>query len=111
MSLNRLLPAQPQPEIASSATLLGIVHVGAGAIVSQGTVVRSHDESVSISNHSAVLENGVVVGTREHPVRIGQRTHRPKVITMNAFNRISVISGHPVRPRGLLTAGRTRPHR
>ena len=74
MSLNRLLPAQPQPEIASSATLLGIVHVGAGAIVSQGTVVRSHDESVSIGNHSAVLENGVVVGTREHPVRIGQRT-------------------------------------
>ena len=44
-----------------------------------------------------------VVGTREHPVRIGQRTvfgHRAKVITMNALNRISVISGHPVRPRG-----------
>jgi carbonic anhydrase/acetyltransferase-like protein (isoleucine patch superfamily) len=79
------------------------VHVGAGAIVSQGTVGRSHDEPVSIGNHSAVLDNGVVVGTREHTVRIGERTvfgHRAKVITMNAFNRISVISGHPVRPRG-----------
>src|SRR4051794_20780964 len=74
MSLNRLLADQPQPEIASSATLLGSVHVGAGAILAQGTVVRSHDDSVSIGNHSAVLENGVVVGTREHPVRIGQRT-------------------------------------
>jgi hypothetical protein len=67
MSLNRLLPDQPEPEIAGSATLLGGIHVGAGAIVSQGTVVRSHDDAVSIGNHSAVLENGAVVGTREHP--------------------------------------------
>ena len=74
MSLNRLFPDQPEPEIAGSAILLGSVHVGAGAILAQGTVVRSHDDSVFIGNHSAVLENGVVVGTREHPVRIGQRT-------------------------------------
>jgi carbonic anhydrase/acetyltransferase-like protein (isoleucine patch superfamily) len=103
MSLNRLPPAQLQPEIASSASLLGNVHVGAGAIVSQGTVGRSHDESVSIGNYSAVLDKGVVVGTCEHPVRIGQRTvsgHRARIITPNAFDRISVISGHPVRPRG-----------
>src|SRR3954467_8841934 len=83
MSLNRLVADQPQPEIAASARLLGSVHVGAGAIIAQGTVVRSHDESVSIGNHSAVLENGVVVGTRKHPVRIGQRTvfgHRAQVV-------------------------------
>src|SRR3954470_5929889 len=74
MSLNRLFADQPQPEIAGSARLFGSIHVGAGAILAQGTVVRSHDAAVSIGNHSAVLENGVVVGTREHPVRIGQRT-------------------------------------
>src|SRR4051794_16455017 len=83
MSLNRLFADQPQPEIAGSAQLLGNVHVGAGAILAQGTVARSHDESVFIGNHSAVLENGVVVGTGEDPVRIGQRTvfgHRAQII-------------------------------
>src|SRR3954449_7931030 len=83
MSLNRLLPDQPEPEIAGSARLLGNVQGGAGALIAQGTVVRSHGDSVSLGNHSAVLENGVVVGTREHPVRIGQRTvfgHRAQVI-------------------------------
>jgi hypothetical protein len=29
---------------------------------------------VSIGNHSAILENGVVIGTSAHPVRVGQRT-------------------------------------
>jgi UDP-3-O-[3-hydroxymyristoyl] glucosamine N-acyltransferase len=83
MSLNRLFADQPLPEIAGSARLLGNVHVGAGAILAQGVVVRSHDGSVSVGNHSAVLENSVVIGTREHPVRIGQRTvfgHRAQIV-------------------------------
>ena len=33
---------QPQPEIAGSAVILGEVHVGAGAILAQGLVARSH---------------------------------------------------------------------
>jgi carbonic anhydrase/acetyltransferase-like protein (isoleucine patch superfamily) len=74
MSLNRLLPDQPQPEIAGAAVLLGSVFLGAGAILAQGTVVRSIEDSVSIGNHSAALENSAVIGTREHPVRIAQRT-------------------------------------
>jgi hypothetical protein len=77
MSLNRLLPDQPQPETASSTVLLG------GAILAQGTVVRPFEDSVSIGNHSTVRENSAVIGTREHPVRIGQRTvfgHRAQVI-------------------------------
>jgi len=101
MSLNRLLPDQPEPEIASSATLLGGVHVGAGAIISQGTVVRSHDDGVSIGNHSAVLENGVVVGTREHPVRIGQRTvfgHRAQVIGATVGDLCEIGNGAILMP-------------
>jgi carbonic anhydrase/acetyltransferase-like protein (isoleucine patch superfamily) len=70
MSFNQLLADQPRPEIAGSAVVLGDAHVGAGAILAQGLVVRAHGGAVSIGNHSAVLENGVVVGTPEHPVRV-----------------------------------------
>jgi carbonic anhydrase/acetyltransferase-like protein (isoleucine patch superfamily) len=62
--LNQLLVDQPQPEIARSAVLLGEVHVGAGAILAQGLVVRAQGGAVSIGNYSAILENGVVIGTR-----------------------------------------------
>ena len=40
MSFNQLLVDQPQPEIARSAVILGEVHVGAGAVLAQGLVVR-----------------------------------------------------------------------
>ena len=55
-----MLVDQPGPEIARSAVLLGQVHIGAGAILAQGLVVRSHGAAVSIGNYSAILENGVV---------------------------------------------------
>jgi len=42
--------------------IFGEVHAGAGAILAQGLVVRAHGGAVSIGNHSAVLENGVVIG-------------------------------------------------
>jgi carbonic anhydrase/acetyltransferase-like protein (isoleucine patch superfamily) len=108
MSLNRLLPEQPEPEIASSATLLGGVHVGAGAIIAQGTVVRSHDDSVSIGNHSAVLENSTVVGTPEHPVRIGQRTvfgHRAQVIGATVGDLCEIGNGAILMPGATLGDG------
>src|SRR4051795_12959317 len=101
MSLNRLLADQPEPEIARSARLLGSLHIGAGAIIAQGTVVRSHGDSVSIGNHSAVLENGVVVGTPEHPVRIGQRTvigHRAQVIGATVGDLCEIGNGAILMP-------------
>ena len=42
MSFNLLLADQPRPEIAGSAVVLGDAHVGAGAILAQGQVVRAH---------------------------------------------------------------------
>ena len=59
-----MLSDQPQPEIARSAVILGEVHVGAGAILAQGLVVRAHDAAVSIGNYSAILENGRGVAQR-----------------------------------------------
>jgi carbonic anhydrase/acetyltransferase-like protein (isoleucine patch superfamily) len=55
MSFNQLLVDQPEPVIAGSAVLLGEVHVGAGAILAQGLVVRAHGGAACIGNHSAVL--------------------------------------------------------
>jgi carbonic anhydrase/acetyltransferase-like protein (isoleucine patch superfamily) len=83
VSFNQMIVDQPQPEIAGSAVILGEVRVGAGAILAQGLVARSHGAAVSIGNYSAILENGVVIGTREHPVRVGQRTvfgHRATIV-------------------------------
>ena len=73
MSFNQLIVDQPQPEIAGSAVILGEVHVGAGAVLAQGLVARSHDAAVSIGNYSAIVENGVLIGTRQHPVQATTR--------------------------------------
>ena len=46
-------------------------------------MVRAHGAAVSIGNYSAILENGVVIGTPEHPVKVGQRTvfgHRATIV-------------------------------
>jgi carbonic anhydrase/acetyltransferase-like protein (isoleucine patch superfamily) len=108
MSLNRMFADDPQPEIAQSATLLGAVQVGAGTILAQGVVVRSHDGAVHIGNHSAVLENGVVVGTRRHPVRIGQRTvfgHRAQIIGATIGDLCEIGNGAILMPGAQLGDG------
>ena len=83
MSLNRAQAEQPAFEVAASAVLIGQAHLGAGALLAQGVVLRSRAGSVALGNHSAVLENGVLVGWPGHPVEIGQRTvfgHRATIV-------------------------------
>jgi carbonic anhydrase/acetyltransferase-like protein (isoleucine patch superfamily) len=108
MSYNQLLVDQPDPTIAASAVLLGDVHVGAGAILAQGLVVRAHEGAVSIGNHSAVLENGVVVGTRDHPVRVGQRTvfgHRATIVGATIGDLCEIGNGAILMPGSRLGNG------
>jgi carbonic anhydrase/acetyltransferase-like protein (isoleucine patch superfamily) len=108
MSLNQLLADQPQPQIAGSTVILGDVHVGADAILAQGLVVRARDGAVSIGNHSAVLENGVVVGTPEHPVHVGQRTvfgHRATIIGATIGDLCEVGNGAILMPGSRLGNG------
>jgi carbonic anhydrase/acetyltransferase-like protein (isoleucine patch superfamily) len=108
MSLNELLIDQPDPQIAGSAVVIGEVHVGAAAILAQGLVVRSHDRAVSIDNHSAVLENGVVVGTPRHPVRVGQRTvfgHRATIIGATVGDLCEIGNGAILMPGSRLGNG------
>src|SRR5690242_140910 len=101
MSFNHLLVDQPEPTIAGSASVLGDVHVGAGAILAQGLVVRAHRGAVSIGNHSAILENGVVIGTPRHPVRIGQRTvfgHRATIVGATVGDLCEIGNGAILMP-------------
>ena len=108
MSFNQLFTDQPQPEIARSAVVLGDAHVGAGAILAQGLVVRAHGAAVSIGNHSAILENGVVIGTPGHPVRVGQRTvfgHRAAIVGATVGDLCEIGNGAILMPGSRLGDG------
>jgi carbonic anhydrase/acetyltransferase-like protein (isoleucine patch superfamily) len=108
VSFNQLLVDQPRPEIARSAVVLGEVHVGAGAILAQGLVVRSHGAAVSIGNYSAILENGVVIGTLAHPVRVGQRTvfgHRATIVGATIGDLCEIGNGAILMPGSRLGSG------
>ena len=108
VSFNQMLVDEPQPEIAGSAVILGEVHVGAGAILAQGLVVRAHGAAVSIGNYSAILENGVVIGTPEHPVRVGQRTvfgHRATIVGASIGDLCEIGNGAILMPGSRLGDG------
>jgi len=83
--------AFPKPKIAGSAVVLGEMHVGADTELAQGLVVRAHGAAVSIGNYSAVLENKVVIGMPQLPVRVGQRTvHRDHHLKNVNFSQLPI---------------------
>lgn len=113
MSLNRA-PAStstgpvPAPSVADSCVVIGRMWLGAGALLAQGLVVRSIDGGVRIGNHSAVLENGVLWGTPEHPTRIGQRTvfgHRACVLGATVGDLCEIGNGALLLPGARLGDG------
>ncbi len=108
MSLNRAAQPGPRPEIAGSAVVIGEVWLGAGTLLAQGLVVRSVAGGVRIGNHSAVLENGLVWGTPEHPTEIGQRTafgHRACVLGASVGNLCEIGNGALLLPGSRLGDG------
>ena len=109
MSLNRARSEQPASEDAASAVLIGQAHLGAGALLAQGVVLRSRGGSVALGNHSAVLENSVLVGWPEHPVAIGQRTvfgHRATIVGARVGDLCEIGNGAILMPGSRLPAGR-----
>jgi len=108
VSFNHLLVDQPQAEIARSAVILGEIHVGAGVNLAQGLVVRAHGGAVSLGNYSAILENGVVIGTPRHPVRVGQRTvfgHRATIAGATIGDLCEIGNGAILMPGSRLGSG------
>lgn len=108
MSLNRAPAPGPRPTIADSCEIIGGMWLGAGAILAQGLVVRSVDGGVRLGNHSAVLENGVVWGTPDHPTVIGQRTvfgHRACVLAATVGDLCEIGNGALLMPGSRLGDG------
>jgi len=108
MSLNRARAEQPAFEVAASAVLIGQAHLGAGALLAQGVVLRSRGGSAALGNHSAVLENGVLVGWPDHPVEIGQRTvfgHRATIVGARVGDLCEIGNGAILMPGSRLGDG------
>src|SRR5438270_7055484 len=71
------------PQLAGSAVVVGAARLGAGSLLAQGAVVRSHGAGVEVGTGSAVLENCVVIGNSRIPTSIGRRSvfgHRCVVV-------------------------------
>ncbi len=60
--------------LADSAFLIGKVRVGKKVYFSQGTTIRSLENSIKLENSTIVLENSVVIGTPQFPVKVGSKT-------------------------------------
>lgn len=71
--------------IENSSKIIGKVRFGKDVYIAQGTIVRSHNDSVTIGNSSWLLENSVVIGTEKNPVKIGRKTvFGHKTVTIGA---------------------------
>src|SRR5262245_53097966 len=103
-----MLVDQPQPEIARSAVILGEIHVGAGAILAQGLVVRAHGAAVSSGHYSAILENGGGIGPPGNRVRVGQATvfgHRAAIVSATVGDLCEIGNGAILMPGSRLGSG------
>ena len=60
--------------VKDSARLIGSITRGDNVYIAQGSVLRSIDDSLKIGNDSWILENSVIIGSPEHPVKIGSKT-------------------------------------
>ncbi|MDR7855216.1 DapH/DapD/GlmU-related protein [Tissierella sp.] len=60
--------------IDDSARLIGKLRLGDNVYIAQGSVLRSIDDSLTIGNSSWVLENSVLIGSPEHPLKVGSKT-------------------------------------
>lgn len=87
--------------LASSARVLGTLHLGPGAVIAQGAVIRSHGGAVRLGAGAAVLENATITGTLEHPVMVGERAvlgHRCVVLGAEVGALCEVGSGAILMP-------------
>ena len=61
-------------DIRDSARLIGQIRLGERVYIAQGSVLRSVDDSLSLGNQTWVLENSVLIGFPEHPLKVGSKT-------------------------------------
>lgn len=82
--------------IRSSARICGKFHMAERAHIAQGCVVRSEDDAVRIGADSALLENSVLIGTKNHPADIGAKTifgHKCLILGASIGNLCEIGNG------------------
>lgn len=64
----------PDLRLDDSSRLIGKLRLGNGVYVAQGSILRSINDSMTIGNSSWVLDNSVLIGTAETPLKVGSKT-------------------------------------
>jgi carbonic anhydrase/acetyltransferase-like protein (isoleucine patch superfamily) len=59
---------------SNSSRIYGKIKSGPDSFISQGAILRSHEDSITIGNNTGILENCVVVGSPDAEVHIGSKT-------------------------------------
>lgn len=57
-----------------SARVLGEITHGEGCYLAQGVIIRSSEKGVNLGDKTWILENGVIVGSKDTPAKIGSNT-------------------------------------
>ncbi|NLL82127.1 MAG: carbonic anhydrase/acetyltransferase [Tissierellia bacterium] len=86
----------PNIKIDESTRLIGKVRLGDKSYIAQGSILRSIDDSITIANSSWVLENSVLIGTPNTPIKIGSKTifgHKCIVIGAEIGNLCEIGNG------------------
>ena len=104
MSKNQFPTLVTEPaaiDVAGSAVVLGSAIAGEGCHIAQGAIVRSLAEAVELDGQTALLENGVIVGRPEIPVRIGQQVvfgHRCLILGATVGDLCEIGNGSILLP-------------
>lgn len=61
-------------KIDESARLMGKLRLGNNVYAAQGSVLRSVDDSLTIGNDTWILENSVLIATKDQPLKVGSKT-------------------------------------
>jgi carbonic anhydrase/acetyltransferase-like protein (isoleucine patch superfamily) len=94
-------------DVAASARLIGEGLAGEGSLLAQGTVLRA-EGPCEVGGRTMVLENGVIIATEAHPVRIGTWTvfgHRCLVVGAEVGDLCEIGNGAILMPGARLGDG------
>lgn len=98
----------PTAWVASTAVLVGDVRVGPHARILHGAVLTADGGPVTIGEHTIVMEQAVLRGTREHPLEIADHCVvgvGAMVVGATVHDRVFIASGAKVFNGAVLESG------
>lgn len=89
-------------KLEKSAKIFGKVRCGDGVYLARGSIIRSQFDSVLVGNSTWVLENSVLIGTKNQPLIVGAKTvfgHRCIAIGAEIGNLCEIGNGTIILPK------------